>query len=83
MALRQLKLDFTPRPIINGKKNERLTIPCSDEFLQFLDLLSKKYGKSRAELAHFFVLEGMQKALGNAFMAEPHLEKTLNEIMSK
>jgi len=79
----QLNLDFNTKPIISGKKTERLAIPCSEELMQHLDLLAKKYNTSRAELAFQFVLEGMQKAFGNAFMMEPHLDKTLKEILNK
>lgn len=80
---KQLKLDFSIKPILDGKKNERLSIPCSSEFIKFLDLLSSMYGKTRAELGHRFILEGMQQALGNAFMSEPYLDKKLSDLMGK
>lgn len=79
----QLNLNFSTKPIVSGKKTERLAVPCSEEFLKFLDLLSELLDTSRAELAFQFVLDGMQKALGNAFMAEPHLEKSLKDILNK
>jgi hypothetical protein len=81
--MQQLKLDFTSKPIISGKKNQRLAIPCSDEFMEFMDLLSNMVGKSRAELAFDFVLEGMQRALGNVFMAEPRMDKKLRDLLSQ
>lgn len=81
--MQQLKLDFSSKPIVSGKKNQRLAIPCSDEFLAFVDLLSKMVGKSRAELAFDFVLEGMQRTLGNVFMAEPHMEKKLRDLLKE
>jgi len=68
---------------MDGKKNERLSIPCSAEFIMFLDMLSGVYGKTRAELGHRFILEGMQQALGNAFMSEPYLDTKLRELMAK
>lgn len=68
---------------MSGKKNQRLAIPCSDEFLEFVDLLSKMVGKSRAELAFDFVLEGMQRTLGNVFMAEPRLDSKLRDLLEK
>jgi len=79
--MRQLTLDFSAKPIISGKKRQRLAIPCSDEFLAILDILSAKFGTTRAELAFSYVLDGMQKSLGNAFMAEPHLDKKLSDIL--
>lgn len=76
-------LDFSPKPIATGKKTQRLAIPCSDEFLQFLDMLAGLHNSTRAELAFSFVLEGMQKALGGAFMFEPHLEKNLRDLINQ
>lgn len=81
--MQQLKLDFSAKPIVSGKKRQRLSIPCSDEFLSFVDMLSKMVGKTRAELAFEFVLEGMQRTLGNVFMAEPHMEKQLRDLLGK
>ncbi len=81
--MKQLAIDFTPQPIMTGKKTERLAVPCSPEFIQFLDMLARLHNRTRAELAFDFILEGMQRALGNAFMAEPFLEKQLSELMSK
>lgn len=78
---KQLSFDFSAKPIVSGKKRQRLAIPCSDEFLTMLDTLSSMMGVSRAELAFGFVLEGMQKSLGNAFMAEPHLDKKLRDVL--
>lgn len=79
--MRQLTLDFQPKPIATGKKTQRLAIPCSDEFMQFLDMLAQMHNSTRDELAFDFVLEGMQKALGNIFMAEPHIDKKLSELI--
>jgi len=81
--MEQLKLDFSTKPIISGKKRNRLSIPCSDEFLIILEKLAEMSGTSRAELGFKFVLEGMQKTLGNVFMAEPHLDKTLRDLLEK
>jgi len=78
-----LKLDFSAKPIVAGKKRQRLSIPCSDEFLAFLEKLSTLVGKTRAELAFDFVLEGMQKTLGNVFMAEPYIDKKLRDLLEK
>ena len=78
-----MKLDFSIRPIVSGKKLMRLAIPCSEEYLKALDLLAGMVGETRATLAHKFVLEGMQKTLGVVFMAEPHQDKKLRELLEK
>lgn len=78
-----MKLDFSARPIVSGKKNQRIAIPCSEEFMAFLDMLARMTGKTRAELAFDFVLEGMQRTMGNVFMAEPRLEKSLRDLLER
>lgn len=80
--MRQLAIDFTPKPMISGKKLSRLTVPCSEEFLDIFDKLAQMNRMSRAEFGHFLLLDGMQKALGNVFMSEPHLDKRLSELLS-
>lgn len=81
--MEQLKLDFSAKPIVSGKKLERLCIPWSPAFLGILQDLADILGTSRAELGFSFVLEGMQKTLGNVFMAEPHLDKKLRDVLEK
>jgi hypothetical protein len=77
----QLSFDFK-RKIVNGKKTERLCIPCSEEFLKVLDLEAGLLRTDRARLAHRFVTEGMQKELGNLFISEPYLNEKLGDLMS-
>lgn len=80
--MRQLAIDFKPQPMISGKKLSRLTVACSEEFLEILDRLARMHRLSRAEFAHALIVEGMQKSLGSVFMAEPHLEKRLSELLA-
>lgn len=79
--MNQLTLDFSSKPIVSGKKRQRLAIACSDEFLAILDILSAKFGTTRAELGFSYILEGMQRSLGNAFMAEPYMDKKLKDLL--
>ncbi len=77
----QLNFDFKRR-IIAGKKTQRLCIPCSEEFLHFLDLQADLLNTDRARLAHRFVMEGMQKELGNLFISEPYINEKLGDLMA-
>ncbi len=75
----QLSLNFKER-ISSEKKTARVTIPCSDSFINLLDELAKKYGTDRAKLAFQFVVEGMQKSIGNVFMAELRGDEKLSDL---
>lgn len=82
----QLKLDFSARhPLIPdpGKKTERLTFTCSSEYKEFFDLFCRVQGSNISELCHRYILDGMKADLANMFMAQPHLDSTLTEILKK
>lgn len=81
----QLKLDFSPRPVMGdpGKKTERVTFTCSQEYKEFLDLFCRQTGNTASELCHRYILEGMRDDLARLLMAQPHLDKSLRELLSK
>jgi hypothetical protein len=79
----QLNLDFSKPRIAQGKKTERITITCSTEFKSVVDLICRLTGSSPSEIGQRYFISGMQTDLGNVFMAEPHLEKTLAQLMRK
>ena len=80
--MEQMKLDLKTR-IATGKKNQRLSIPCSEDFLKNLDEQAERFGTDRAKLAFQFVLEGMQKAMGEIFMAELRGDETLSDFLKR
>ncbi len=67
--------------ITSGKKLERLTIPCSDEFLKEVDKVASRLGQKRAEFAYAAVLEKMKEAIGEIFMRELLEDKKLSELL--
>lgn len=81
----QLKIDFSPRPLADdpGKKTDRITVTCSSEYKEFVDLFCRVRGISTSELCHRYILEGMRGDLANLFMAQPHLDKKLKDILKK
>jgi len=78
----QLKIDFSP-PIATGKKTERITVTCSSEFKSIVDLISRLSGQSVSELGQRYFISGIQNDLGTFFMAEPHLDKKLSQLITK
>lgn len=81
--MEQLSLDFSKPRIAQGKKTERVTITCSSEFKQVIDLVCRISDVSISELGQRYFLRGIQNDLGTIFMAEPHLEKTLGQLLRR
>lgn len=75
----QLKLPLQKRITI-GKKNQRLSIPCSDEFLDLVDRLAELLGMTRAEFGFEAVLKHIQEKTGEVFLAELHGDKRVSEF---
>jgi len=75
----QITLTLQPKILI-GKKTERLSIPCSSEFISLVDQIAAMRGTTRAEFAFEAVLDAMKSSLGEIFMAELHGEKTVAEL---
>lgn len=78
----QLKLDFTPR-VAAGKRTERITVTCSSEFKRLVDLICSFSGESVSELGHRYFLNGVRDDIGRFFISEPHIDKTLREVLSR
>ena len=83
----QMTLDFAAsHPLISddpGKKTERITITCSGEYKDFVDLFCRVRGATVSEICHRYILEGMRADLATLFMAQPHLDKSLRDILEK
>jgi len=75
----QITLTLQPK-ILVGKKTERLSIPCSSEFISLVDQIATMRKTTRAEFAFEAVLDAMKSSLGEIFMAELHGEKTIAEL---
>ena len=81
---KQLNLDFSSRPsLIDGKKEQRISIAGSDEFKHVVELISVKYGTSASEYCYEAVVEKLQKDFGTIFLMQPQLNKPLCEILKK
>lgn len=82
MGQSQLSINFSP-PHLAGKKTERLTITCSNEFKQVVDMVCRLTGQSISELGQRYFIDGIKNDLGTIFMAEPHLDKKLSDLITK
>ena len=75
------QITFTLQPkILVGKKTERLSIPCSSEFIGLVDRIAAMKGTTRAEFAFEAVLNAMKSSLGEIFMAELHGDETVADL---
>ena len=73
-------IDFNQAPD-TGEIAERVTIGCSVEYKAFVELFASVRECTVSELCHRYVLDGMREDLANLFMAQPHLDKSLREIL--
>ena len=78
--MNQLSLINFKDKITTEKKTARITIPCSDSFISLLDEQARRFGTDRAKLAFKYVLEGMQKSVGEIFMLELRGDEKLSDI---
>lgn len=81
--MQEVKLDFSPRAILEGKKTERISFACSSELSTIAKILSEKKNLSISEYAHKALIEKIQKDFGEAFSLEPHLDKPMRELFQK
>ena len=76
-------MDFSPRAMVEGKKNERISFACSDELSNIAKFLSEKKKLSISEYAHRALVEKIQKDVDEIFSLEPHLDRPLRELFQK
>ena len=76
-----LKIDLSPSPDLSEAK-EKLTVDCSGAFKEFVELFCRVQRVTITELCHRYILEGMQSDLETLFKAQPHMNKTLRELLS-
>jgi len=80
----QLKLPLNKPPISTGKKTQRITFTCTDKFKEFVNFVANHLlDSNESELGQRYFLEGLTRDIGQFFLAEPNLEKTLREILQK
>ena len=79
----QLNLPLNKNCLSTGKKDQRITITCSEKFKELVDFIAKLTDTDPSKLGQRYFLEGMMKDLGEMFIAEPYLESTLREILQK
>jgi hypothetical protein len=78
-----VKIDINTSGIVTGPLTETITIPCSKQFKELVDLVCKLTDKEISELGHRYVLEGMIEDIKNYFSVEPFLDKSLREVLKK
>ena len=80
----QLSLDFSKTPSVDvGKKTERIPCAVSSDLKDFLDLFCSQTGITRSELIAKYITEGLQRDIAQRFLAQPHLNKSLSQIIKE
>ena len=79
----QLKLDFNKKKITSGKREVRLTVTCNEELKSIIDQIVKIQDTDVSKLGYRYFIEGIQRDIGDIFMAMPHLKSSLGEIINK
>jgi len=77
-----IKINFNTSQDL-GKLDERITIACSKDFKGFVERISSIWACTISAACHRYILEGIRKDLGAIFGAEPHLDKSLKDVLKK
>jgi hypothetical protein len=81
----QLTLDFSRVRAVHedGKKDRRIPTAASQELKELVEIMARKQGISVSELTHRYIVEGLRSDLMQIFLPEPHLDKSLREVLGK
>ena len=80
----QVSIDFSrPKRRDDGKKMERIPVACSSDLKEFVARMATIQGSTVSEIAHRYIVEGMKNDLANIFLPEPHMNKSLRDVLSK
>jgi len=81
----QINLDFSrPFPSAdNGKKTERITFTGSSDLKEFINQFSNKQNITVSELVQRYVIEGLQRDIGNILLLQANGQKSLDELMKR
>ena len=67
----------------DGKKLKRLPTAVSEDLKTFVEMMATKQRVSASELVHKYIVKGLKDDIGDVFFPEPHLDKTLRELLGK
>lgn len=79
----QVNLDFSRPQIQETKKEQLVHARVSPELKEFIELMARVKGMGSSPLIHRYIVEGLKNDLADKFMPEPHLDKTLRELLAK
>jgi hypothetical protein len=78
---RDMKIDLDKKPIPQLEVTQRVKVPCSSELLGLLDTIGRLLKTETPELCYRYIVEGLQRDVGNVFGVQPYLDKPLREVM--
>lgn len=80
--MEQIKIDLQPMTIDQGKKTERLTCSCSEDFLLFVEKMASMRNLTRSELVYEYVVMGLKRDVGSIFLGAQHLDKPIRDLLN-
>ena len=72
---------FNSGAMDTGPLTETITIPCSKQFKELVDMVCRLTDKEISELGHRYLLEGMTRDIKDVFLMEPYLDKRLRKVV--
>jgi len=81
----QISLDFSRArsSLQDGKKDVRIPTAVSLELKEFVELMARVQGTTVSEMTHRYIVDGLKNDVAKKFMPEPHLDKTLRDLLTK
>ena len=79
----QLPLEWQRAPVLTGKREKVVSFTCSENFKDLLDQIVKIQNTDLSKLGLRYFVEGMSRDIGTMFIAEPHLDIKLKDILDK
>ena len=76
-----MKIDLDKKPIPQLEATEAVKVPCSPELVGMLDSLAELLKTTGQGLAYRYIVEGLQRDVGEVFGIQPHLDKPLKDVL--
>ena len=76
-----MKIDLEKKAIPQLEATEAVKVPCSPELVGMLNSLAELLNTTGQGLAYRYIVEGLQRDVGDIFVVQAHLDKPLREVL--
>ena len=80
-AGQDMKIDLDKKAVSRLGATETILVPCSSELVGMLDSLAELLKTTGQGLASRYIVEGLQKDVGDVFGVQPYLDKPLRDML--